>query len=136
MFRFVLLGITAKGFDSLPPALVREGTGVDLCGIWSDSFNEEPRSDWVLALTQCELIRLTSALSLKHVQRLGVVVSDLATVALADRYRIDEFSALGIVLVRVVIRKKDAIGTHGKDRAVERLGIEVTACGDPMFSAR
>ena len=63
--------------------------------------------------------------------RLGVVVSDLATVALADRYRIDEFSALGIILVRVVIRKKDAIGAHGKDRAVERLGIEVTACGDP-----
>src|SRR6201984_2536651 len=56
---------------------------------------------------------------------------DLAPVALADRHRVDEFSALGIILVRVVIRKKDAIGAHGKDRAVKRLGVEVAARGDP-----
>lgn len=53
---------------------------------------------------------MDSGALLKHVQRLSVVVGDLATVALADRYCIDEFSALGIILVRVVIRKKDAIG--------------------------
>jgi hypothetical protein len=64
---------------------------------------EAPRSEWVLALTAvrvdpCDILAL-----LKLVKRLGVVVSDLATVALADRYRIDEFSALGIILIRVVI---------------------------------
>jgi len=68
---------------------------------------------------------------LQLVKRLGVVVSDLATVAVADRYRIDEFSALGVIFVRIVGRKKNAIGTHRQHRAMKRLGAEVTARGDP-----
>ena len=68
---------------------------------------------------------------LQLVQRLGVGVSDLATVAFADRDRLDEFSGLGIVFVRVVGRKQNAIGSHREHRAMKRLGTEVTARGDP-----
>src|ERR1700746_2853365 len=92
---------------------------------------EEPQSEWVLAVTAAPVDPCNTLALLALVKRLGVVVSDLAAVALADRCRVDEFCALGIILVRVVIRKKDAIGAHRKNRAVERLGIEVTACGDP-----
>src|SRR4029077_3925919 len=56
---------------------------------------------------------------------------DLPTVALADGYRFDEFAALSVILIRVVVRKEDAIGTHGQHRAMKRLGVEVAARGDP-----
>jgi hypothetical protein len=47
---------------------------------------------------------------LQFEKRLGVAESNLATIALRHRHRLDEFSALRVVLVRIVIREEDAIG--------------------------
>src|SRR4051794_36348208 len=46
-------------------------------------------------------------------------------------YRFDEFSGLGIVFVWIVRRKQNALGSHRWHRAMECLGTEVTARGDP-----
>src|SRR5882724_498645 len=68
---------------------------------------------------------------LQFVKCHGILVSDLTSVALADGDCVDKLSALRVILIWVVVRKEDAIGTHGQHRAMKRLGVEVSARGDP-----